>query len=52
MVVQQATIAAYADVFLLMFYISLPILVLIMFLPRTVLLPSARHPANEMEAVE
>jgi DHA2 family multidrug resistance protein len=51
MVVQQATISAYADVFLLMFYISLPILVLIMFLPRTVLLPNSA-PANEMEAVE
>ena len=51
MVVQQAAIAAYADVFLLMFYISLPILVLIMFLPKTVLLPSAA-PAREMEAME
>ncbi len=51
MVLQQATIAAYADVFLLMFYISLPILVLILFLPKTQLLPNAA-PANEMEAVE
>jgi DHA2 family multidrug resistance protein len=47
----QATIAAYADVFLLMFYISLPILVLILCLPKTQLLPRAAPP-SEMEAVE
>jgi len=51
MVLQQATIAAYADVFLLMFYISLPILILILFLQKTVLLPAAA-PVNEMEALE
>ena len=51
MVLQQATIAAYADVFLLMFYISLPILILIVLLRKTQLLPSAA-PAAEMEAME
>jgi MFS transporter, DHA2 family, multidrug resistance protein len=51
---QQATIVAYSDVFLLMFYISLPILLLIMTLPKTVLLPAtaAAAPPSEMEAVE
>jgi hypothetical protein len=51
MVLQQATIAAYADVFLLMFYISLPILLLIVFLRKMQLLPNPA-PANEMEALE
>jgi len=34
-----------------MFYISLPILILILFLQKTVLLPAAA-PVNEMEALE
>jgi MFS transporter, DHA2 family, multidrug resistance protein len=54
LVLQQATITAYADVFLLLFYLSLPIIVIIMTLPKVILLPpsAAPPPPAEMEAME
>ncbi len=47
LILQQSTIIAYADTFLFMFYISLPVLLVILTLRKTQLLPNAA-PAQEV----
>ncbi len=49
LVVQQSAVTAYADVFLFLFYVSLPVLVVILTLRKTQLLPSA---PVQSEAIE